>query len=387
MALEGSIRDFGLPDIIQFIQQQNKSGVLTIEGGGRWSKILFEEGKIVFAYTPETETPAGIAQELIDGDWLPEVKVRSVLIGNPGWEAFENSLVGPTGLSPELLGQFFILHTTEILYRLFQLREGKYRFDPSGGISKPRHATPMDSDFILLEGMRQFDEWPMLKRQIPSSRVIFDKVPEQINLVRVVDEDSETEGEASGESPGGIGITETEMEIYEKIDGHRDVSRLVALSKKGEFVTVKALGNMLGKGLIVQTGESRPEGAAASAGPETERAAGQAAPKKRSGVGSYPYVGTSIVVLILAGWTVIYAPGLKESLEGSRNYGEVIKADVIGVDKKKVQEAILVFYLRNQRMPANAKELVDQIREAGPAIKTLERNGIPIETFLKQGNP
>jgi hypothetical protein len=390
MALEGSIRDFGLPDIIQFIQQQNKSGVLTIEDSGRWAKILFEEGKIVFAYTPETDSPAGIAQELIEGEWLPEVKVRSILIGNPDWETFENSLVGPTGLSEEILGQFFILHTTEILYRLFQMKEGKYSFNPEGGTQKPRHAAPMDSDFILLEGMRQFDEWPMLRRQIPSSRILFDKVPEKMHLVRVIDEESQTEGRHSEDGPEAIGISESEMEIYEKIDGHRDVAKLAALSKKGEFETVKALGTLLAKGLLLNQGEREPEGPADEAVAAMEREAVQSLSPKRDVLGNYlrvlrigPHIGTIVVILILLGWMVIYGPELKGSLESSKGYKEVIHADVVGVEKKKLREALLVYYLRNQQMPSNGKDLSDQIKASGSVIETLEKNGIPIEGYLK----
>lgn len=379
MALEGSIRDFALPDIIQFIQQQSKSGVLTIEEKTRWAKILFEEGKIVFAYTPESETPKGIAQELIDGEWIPEVKIRSMMIGNPDWEAFENSLVGPGGLSNEILGQFYILHTTEILYRLFQLQDGKYSFEAAGGIRKPRYATPMDSDYILLEGMRQFDEWPMLRRQVPSDNILFDKDPEKISTVRVVPDEPESGTTDPGGPPQGGGITAVEMEVYEKVDGHRDVAKLAALTKKGEFETVKVLASLFAMGLIVKIGERQPAEAPGGEAVIKLQEPVRATVRKPLRAGTYPYVWTGVVVLILSAWTFIYAPGLKTSLMGTKNFRELIKADLITVEKRTAREMVLVYFLRNGRFPQSAEELTRSFKAAGPVFESLKDKGISFE--------
>ena len=50
MALEGTIRDFGLADIFQLIGLQKKTGVLTVRGeAGNLVTVSFEKGTVVFA--------------------------------------------------------------------------------------------------------------------------------------------------------------------------------------------------------------------------------------------------------------------------------------------------------------------------------------------------
>ena len=49
MALEGSLKDFGLADILQLIFFQRKTGVLTLEGRLDKVRLLFIDGNIVGA--------------------------------------------------------------------------------------------------------------------------------------------------------------------------------------------------------------------------------------------------------------------------------------------------------------------------------------------------
>src|SRR4030042_162359 len=46
MALEGSLTDFGLADILQLIYFQRKTGILTLEGKADKVKLLFINGNI-----------------------------------------------------------------------------------------------------------------------------------------------------------------------------------------------------------------------------------------------------------------------------------------------------------------------------------------------------
>jgi hypothetical protein len=47
--LKGSIRNFPLPDVIQFIGSARRTGLLLVTLGGARSSIFFEEGTIVHA--------------------------------------------------------------------------------------------------------------------------------------------------------------------------------------------------------------------------------------------------------------------------------------------------------------------------------------------------
>ena len=49
MALEGTIKDFGLPDIFQLIGLQRKTGVLALNNGQESVTVTFENGMVVMA--------------------------------------------------------------------------------------------------------------------------------------------------------------------------------------------------------------------------------------------------------------------------------------------------------------------------------------------------
>ena len=49
MALEGTIKDFGLPDIFQLIGLQRKTGTLTLQSGKEEVTVTFENGMVVMA--------------------------------------------------------------------------------------------------------------------------------------------------------------------------------------------------------------------------------------------------------------------------------------------------------------------------------------------------
>ena len=49
MALAGTLKDFGIADILQLIGQQQKTGVLHLESKDQEVQIAFEDGNIVRA--------------------------------------------------------------------------------------------------------------------------------------------------------------------------------------------------------------------------------------------------------------------------------------------------------------------------------------------------
>ncbi|HEY5908837.1 MAG TPA: DUF4388 domain-containing protein, partial [Vicinamibacteria bacterium] len=49
MALEGTIKDFGLPDIFQLIGLQRKTGILTLTAEAESITVTFENGMVVMA--------------------------------------------------------------------------------------------------------------------------------------------------------------------------------------------------------------------------------------------------------------------------------------------------------------------------------------------------
>ena len=65
MALAGTLKDFGLPDIVQLIGLQRKTGTLHLETPGEKVKVIFEGGNIVAAESSMTRPSDRIGNALV----------------------------------------------------------------------------------------------------------------------------------------------------------------------------------------------------------------------------------------------------------------------------------------------------------------------------------
>ncbi len=115
MALQGSLADLALPDVIQLVSVSGKTGVFSLSGEGAEGKIYLKDGQIVHAH------------------------------------------VG--GLSGEYA-----------VYELAMWRRGQFIFTPN---VEPDSVTISKSNTsLMMEAARRLDEWRVLQRRIPSMEAV-----------------------------------------------------------------------------------------------------------------------------------------------------------------------------------------------------------------------
>ena len=60
------------------------------------------------------------------------------------------------------------------MFKVFRWRDGHYSFAPAESVDYDReNFVPMSADFILMEGIRMVDEWPIIEKKIPSFDIVF----------------------------------------------------------------------------------------------------------------------------------------------------------------------------------------------------------------------
>lgn len=228
MALEGSLKEFGLADILQLIYYQRKTGVLTVEAGFDRVKLLFYEGNIVFVESLKRgESRLGrlmIKKGLIKEDQLAaaleEQKTAGARLGN--------ILLRMDAISKEDLKEALINQFTELVSYLFTWRQGRYDFRPEGIPIDKDVPISLDTQHILMEGLRVLDEWSQVEGKITLDSV----------FVR------------SAMSAPGQELTEDEEKVLSLIDGENDVSEVAELSGLDHFQASKALLAIFEKGII-----------------------------------------------------------------------------------------------------------------------------------------
>jgi CheY-like chemotaxis protein len=111
--IEGSLKQMGIPDLLQVLSTNHRSGSLTLESGQLHGEIQLSEGRPV------------------------------------------NARIGP-------------IEGEKALFRLFGLKEGSFAFTPAPFTGTPRIHRHMEE--ALLEGLRQVDEAAVLRSKMPAPR-------------------------------------------------------------------------------------------------------------------------------------------------------------------------------------------------------------------------
>ncbi len=234
------MKDFGLTDLFQVLGQQQKTGVLNLEGEKKSVQVLFDKGMIVrTAFPSESGEESPLGKRLIRGglisqeDWKKAHQLR-----REKGESLERVLVEKGWVSREDLSAALRLLTVDTIYSLFKWKGGSFQFEAEEVSYDPEFIEPLNSEFLLLDVLRMVDEWPMIAERIPT----FDLILQRTNPLATLDALTGTPWEKN---------RTFQMEvIYELIDGQRMVKEIIDLSFLEEFETLKNLLVLMDAGLI-----------------------------------------------------------------------------------------------------------------------------------------
>ena len=248
MALRGTLRDFSLGEILQLISFQRKTGVLSVEGDEDTVSVSFLDGKVVAADSLKRRFENRLGNLLVRAGKLTPPVLAQVLdeqkrLGQRvGFVLVNRGLVSPADLQAALRTQIL-----NLIYRLFRWNDGRYYFSQEKSVEyEVDHFTPVATENILMEAARMSDEWPLIQSRIPSLDVVFRRAPGTEKLVIVSEEDGE-------KSPGTLAVTGEEAIVWKLIDGARSVTEITESTFLSDFDVVKALDQMLGRQLIVES--------------------------------------------------------------------------------------------------------------------------------------
>ena len=189
MAITGSLSEFSLPEIFQFLDQGQKTGILTIRdpqhvqtGKPFLRHIWLQNGRVVAA--GDRLDNRGLARLIEQRGWVTDV-IR------PELERLIQSNV-PLGLNLKTLGilqpdQLKLLFSVQVLRQvcsLFQLENGQFRFDAKSALPKAEMTgLSLPATETTLMGLRSLKDWKILQSKLPEpSSTLFDIVSGQSHL-------------------------------------------------------------------------------------------------------------------------------------------------------------------------------------------------------------
>jgi hypothetical protein len=255
MALKGTLKDFGIADILQLIGQQQKTGTLHLKSRDQEVHIAFKEGSIVRAESTTRKKKDLIGNMLVRAEIITDLQLQQALqTQQRTLKRLGDVLVTLRMIDGPRFKQMVQLQTSETLYKLFGWKSGTYEFEQGDVDYDPDVTTPLRAESVLMEGFRMVDEWPVIKKTITSYQMSFDKLrdlpaggPRQADGFDAA-LDSVLGGGGGGSEFRTVG--EGERRVFRLASPARDVSKIVDLACVGEFETCKALLNLVNLGYL-----------------------------------------------------------------------------------------------------------------------------------------
>jgi hypothetical protein len=261
MALEGTIRDFGLPDIFQLIGLQRKTGLLTLtnEKDPESVVVTFENGMVVMADSSARRLEDRLGNVLVKQGKITRERLDEALgVQKQTLQRLGHILASASAITTKDLRDALQVQISQIVFRVFRWRDGSYQFAPADSVDYDReNFVPMSTDFILMEGIRMVDEWPIIEKKIPSFDIVFRPVvdPALIEVGAGASPDSSiSERRAAASATGRIRLAPEEERVFRKVDGVRTVQAIIDATGAGEFEVCRTLFDFVNRNLIATAG-------------------------------------------------------------------------------------------------------------------------------------
>ncbi len=237
--LRGDLRVVPLAEVLQLLDVQEQSGVLTVERSGARVDIYFRRGRV------DQATAEGVPEEFLLGRFVLDAE----LMQRADFESFLESRADAGKSGQRLIGQQLVKlgflaaadlktcltrQSSELIYEILRWRHGRFRF--SAGLELPPSvidaALGLDVEAVLMEGYRRVDEWHLIERAIDNFDVVF------------------LRNEDSVAQMGRGRLTREELAVLELVNGKNTVKDIIRKSRMGSFEVSKMLYRLLSIKLV-----------------------------------------------------------------------------------------------------------------------------------------
>jgi tetratricopeptide (TPR) repeat protein len=239
MAIQGSLREASLPDVVQMLHLGRRTGRLVLADRHRHASVFFEDGWITYASIVNRRDRLG--EMLVKSGHVTQAQLEEVLAiqaAEPSRRVGELLVAGGV-VSPDTLNRFLRIHVEEALYAILTWSNGTFTFEADVRLEAEETPQRFSPDAVLLEGARRIDEWSLIEHRIPSFDLVFAL-------------------ETGVGSLEGLTLTEAQQRVLPLLDGHRDVRAVIDESALSDFTACQALYGLVTAGLVRAVGVSTP---------------------------------------------------------------------------------------------------------------------------------
>lgn len=234
-ALTGDLRVIPLAEVLQLLDHQEQTGLLTVIRGSAEVSLHFRRGRI------DQAIAIGLADDLLLGRFLVDAEVlaaadleQALEALPPGTRLVGNHLVRQGTITTHDLSTALGRQSRELVYEALRWRTGRFQFaasaPPPAWVVEAR--LELDVQAILMEGFRRVDEWHLIEREIDDFELVFLRNEDAVAQM------------------GRGRLTREELAILELVNGKNSIKDITRKSRMGSFEVSKMLYRLLSIKLV-----------------------------------------------------------------------------------------------------------------------------------------
>lgn len=231
MGLQGNLETFSLPEILQLIAVQQKSGVLRLTSGDDVAVIFFEGGRIVSTRDRRRNAKDPLKPFLVKTGRLTEAQLKQIeTIEIESRRELTDILLTGNYTTSDDLGRAVEDQIQDTLHQLLTWKTGQYNFSGDAR-TVPKFAVNvrLNTEGLLMESMRRMDEMARYRETFSSPAMVLRPRP----LAAPPKE-----------------FTDAERRMIPLVDGLRPLRDVIGQSKVVEFEAFEALHHLLEIGVV-----------------------------------------------------------------------------------------------------------------------------------------
>lgn len=231
MPIEGDLKSINFASILQLISQEHLTGVLKIRRKNELVDIGFIEGFITGAFFEKGEKTERLENYLVRSGIIKKNLFEMIReIHEETKRPIMNIIIDDKYLTVDEIERIIKFKIQEVVDEVFTWQEGEFKFE-QGAVIYPKSIIKirLNTENMVLESARRFDEWPRIINQIPSSDLVYKKIDRPELKLKLPDD---------------------ELLVLSLVDGQRSVDDLIEISGLGKFHTYSCLYHLLTTGRI-----------------------------------------------------------------------------------------------------------------------------------------
>ncbi|MEP7050090.1 MAG: DUF4388 domain-containing protein [Pseudomonadota bacterium] len=233
-ALSGDISVISIAEVLQLLDLQRQTGVLSIFTRQSEIALYVKMGRLEFAASRGLRVEFRIGRYLVEDGAITREELQTVLENRAGSKRLLGELLVQLGMATEeQVRRALVRQTTELVYEVVRWKTGRFAFTVGAdNLAATKAALGIETGGLVMEGFRRVDEWRLIEGSFDFDEVLY---RDTVAIERLGQD---------------ANLTRQERAVLSAIDGERTIREIVDLTGGSSFELCKILYQFLNSRLV-----------------------------------------------------------------------------------------------------------------------------------------